>query len=663
MDYREYRKIYGPGGNGDGPKQPPRDPEEKRPFSSEGRSVPVTESPTGSVTRFFPAGSNSKKRSSKQDKNSAPAKIVMASIIAMTFLLVMVTVLLFVTSDDLWLPSCLAKDVTVEAGRRSVKASDFLVEPGHTAEFVDEKAFKLNSVGIYKVKIRVDGGKTYTTKLKVKDTVAPQGSPTSITVRVGTTPNPSLFVKDIIDATSVSVTYKNKPDLSGLGSYSVTVMLKDEGGNETLVTSTVTVVEAAAVLNYAITLEAGSPLPDVTAFVGADGIGEYYSDISTINTSVIGIYSPEITVAGQRYTVQIIVQDTIAPVATVSPKVIYNDGDFPAPERFVTDIIDATEVTVAYDTPPVKTGTYPVNVKIRLTDRGGNVTVYDTFVTSSTDYTKPVITLLSDTIEIDAGDTTIIWRNKIKVSDNSGETPEVRLDISNAETTVPGTYYVEYVATDPAGNEARMTTKLVVRDNTVSDEMLEAAVKELTDKIITSGMTTFQKMYAVYTYLSANKSDQVHYANDSPHDDWRREAYVTLTSRKKGDCFAFAAVSQAIFRYLGFDTVMVQRAEECRKEHGTHFWLMINIGSDEDPLWYHFDATPMTGLVRVPAYGLTTAQLRAYTLWRNDKFNDDTENYYVYDTSLYPTSCNTEIIRINEITSYYNKKGVWNFFY
>ena len=111
--------------------------------------------------------------------------------------------------------------------------------------------------------------------------------------------------------------------------------------------------------------------------------------------------------------------------------------------------------------------------------------------------------------------------------------------------------------------------------------MLNTAVKALTDQIITPNMSVLQQMYAVYNYLSANTVDKMKYANESPHDDWRREAYLSLTSRRSGDCFAFAAVAQAVFRYLGYDTVMVKKIEN--PVTGNHFWIMVNIGSESSP--------------------------------------------------------------------------------
>ncbi len=655
MDYRDYRKKYGSasqpqksGNNSGFADRKPADAARQHP------AVFANESATGSVTRHFTTGKKNNRRGT-QSRNSASAKIVLTAIVALTFFLILMTVLLIVTSDTVWLPDYIAPKAILEAGTVSkLNASDFLVGGDHVAEFSDDTEYSLNHVGTYRIKLVIDGEKTYTTKLQVLDTVVPSASAANVTVRIGSVPKPELCVADIVDATNVTVSYRKKPDLSELGTYRVELLLKDEGGNEAVVESTIIVVEDAAILNDFITIEAGSKIPDVSVFVGVDGDGEYYSDIaSQIDTSVPGLYSPEIIVRGTRYLVTIEVRDTVAPTAVVTPKVIYNDGDFPDPSKFVSKISDATQVEVSWAVTPVKTGKYPIDVKIKLTDRGGNTTVYDTYVTSSTDHTPPTITVLNDTIEFAVGEA-YSWRNNIQVSDNSGETPDVSLDISKADILNPGIYYVSYVAVDPAGNETRKNATMIVHDNIFTDEQLSEACAEICSRILADNMSLIQKINAIYTYLHNNTTGVVHYADNSAHDDWKREAWLTFTSRNTGDCFAFASCAKALLQHIGLETVMVERAEYAR-QHGTHFWLMVNIGTDDTPLWYHFDATPMAWKFRAgDTYLLTTAQLRAYNQWRNDTANDPTENYYVYDEDMYPKSASTVIVNLPGIpVSYY----------
>lgn len=671
MDYRDYRKKYGSRNSANSAGSRPLRPAGTSagngpPENGAGRAVrpagqPVYRAPgdetpgvnTKAHTRVRPAfGTATKKKTgrSSDSKNSASGKVVLFAIVAMTVLLIVMSLLLILTNDTIWLPDYVASRVTVEAGRKSVKASDFLTDKSHTAEFTDGTEYSLNHVGVYKVKIRIDDKKTCTTRLAVKDTVAPTASPNMITVRVNTSPAASLCVSDIVDATDVTVSYRSKPDMSKTGKVPVTLLLKDEGGNTAEIESEITVVENATILTTVKIIECGTPVPDVTAFVGTDGEGEFKGDVTMINTSVPGYYTMTVAAGGEDYEVTLIVRDTKAPTAVVTPQVLYNDGDFPSPARFVSNITDASSVTVTYDVTPVKTASPPYPVKIRLTDMGGNTTVYDSYCTTATDYVPPTVTLLKETLDYTVGDAAIIWRSSVRVADNSGDEVDLVLDTSGVMMTVPGTYTVYYVATDAAGNVTKKPVRLNIHDNTVTDFMLNTAVKALTDQIITPNMSVLQQMYAVYNYLSANTVDKMKYANESPHDDWRREAYLSLTSRRSGDCFAFAAVAQAVFRYLGYDTVMVKKIEN--PVTGNHFWIMVNIGSESSPQWYHFDATPQRGDYRITSYCLTDAQLRAYTRWRNDGLGPN-EQYYNFDESLYPKSGTRTLVNLPRIPAKY----------
>ncbi|MCQ2427833.1 MAG: hypothetical protein MJ137_05465 [Clostridia bacterium] len=656
MDYREYRKKYGN-------NKPAKAPEEESQGKGIGgygayrarQAAGTDTSERRDTLQYGQYAGLRKTKKKKASKDSASGKVVRFAIVALTVLLIGVSSLLLLTDYKIWLPDYVATKLTVEAGRKTLNAGNFLTDKSHTAEFVNEGDFSLSHVGTYKVKLRIDGEKTCTTRLVVNDSVAPVGYPNHITVRVNSTPNASLCVTGISDATEVKISFKTRPDLSQIGNVPVVLVLEDEGGNKTTVESEITVVEDAKILTTLKVIEAGSAIPPVSAFVGTDGDGEYSGDTTLINTSVPGYYTMAVSVMGEVFDVTLVVQDTVAPKGTVSPQVIYNDGDFPPPARFVSDIIDASAVTVSYDTTPVKSGNPPYPVKIRLTDAGGNKTVYDSYCTTANDHEPPVITVLKEQIDFNVGDSAIIWRSGVRVTDNSGDTVEVTLDTTGVNLNFAGTYTAYYVATDAAGNQTRKTVLLNVHDNTVTDFMLNTAVKALADTLVTNNMTDLQKLSAVYNYLSANTLDKLKYVNSSPHDDWKREAYLALTSRHSGDCFAFAATAQAIFRYLGYETLMVHRSEAAQKQSGgTHYWIMINLGTASSPLWYHFDATPMRGDVRIKAYCLTDAQLNAYTKWRNDKLGPN-EMYYAFDPSQYPKSASKILVNITLIpSSYYN---------
>lgn len=122
---------------------------------------------------------------------------------------------------------------------------DLFVEDAKKAEnsyfFTDMSMIDTNKPGKYTVQIDC-GGKIYDSTLSVKDTVAPVATAKSVTTKVGEVPNSIDCVTDIIDVTTVDITYKTEPDVSKEGETKAIVVLKDEGGNTTEVTVNVTVV-------------------------------------------------------------------------------------------------------------------------------------------------------------------------------------------------------------------------------------------------------------------------------------------------------------------------------------------------------------------------------------------------------------------------------------
>ncbi len=662
MDYRDYRKKYSKT-HPDSTAKPDGSASETAGANRAESSRPARQTDTvdfrnsrdkrtRTKTGIGPAGYGKKNRYGYRAPGANSGRGILIAIVALTLLLVSVIAVMIISSTTSKLPNFVASRLTVEAGRSSVSPTDFVTEPSHTVEFASNTDYSLDHVGTYKIKLIVDGKKC-TTSLRVIDTVAPSGTAIPVTVRRNGSVKASDCVIEIKDATDVEVSFRKTPDLSSVGPVAVTLVLKDEGGNESQLDGEITVVDNLAVINTVKIIECGSAVPSVKAFVGSDGEGEYVTDVSSINTYEPGFQTLAIRVGAGEYNVTLICKDTTPPTATVTPQTIKFGAPLPEAAAFVSNIVDMTPVTVSYVSQPINNGQNPIYVKIKITDSSGNYTIYDSTITFANDNEPPEITVLNDRIDMDVGDTAIIWRSCISVTDNSGQEPLVILDLSGADTTQSGTYTVYFVASDSSGNVSRRPAVLTVHDSTVTQEMLNEAVRNLCTKIFRDNMNILDKMNALYTYLSANAVGQLQYNGSiADHDDWRREAYLSLTSRKTGDCFSFASVAHAVFTYLGYDCLMVERAK-AYQTIGTHFWNMINLGTDSNPNWYHFDATPMRGGFRIKAYALTDAQLDAYTKWRDDLLNPQ-PHYYVYEKSLYPVSSTEIIVKAAIPEKYFN---------
>ena len=653
MDYRDYRKKYGSthaetrkstvNASGMTAARAENNVRKKRPVQ------------TMSTTKTGMSYINSKKKY-KYGRKKEGGQFILIAIVMLTVIMLTIIGVLIGTGLANRLPNYIPSKVSVEAGsRKSIDANDFIMDKSHTAEFHSSTSYSLNHVGKYQIKLVVDGEKTYKTQLVVTDSVSPTATAVTPSVRVGGSIKAENCVTNIKDATNVTCAFLSKPDISAVGTVDVVVRLTDEGGNTVEIPSTINVVENAAVVNSVAIIECGESIPDVSVYVGIDGSGEYVTD-STVNTSVPGYKKLTIRIGSDDFEVTLICKDTIAPTATVTPQVLWNDGNFPDPATFCSDIVDKTAVTVTYDVTPKKTGTYPVDVKIRLTDAAGNYTVYDSYVTAGSDTVAPVITLKQKTLSMKYGETSIAWQGAVSATDDSGYDPVITIDTSAVNFNLPGSYTITFRATDPAGNIATATATLNIQSDTVTQEMLDAVLKDFCSSLFTDGMTILQKMETLWSYLRSNRSDRVHYASADPEIyDPVRETYLALTTRKNGDCYCFASIAYEVFRYLGYDSIIVEKDPKYAATTGRHYWTMINLGTATNPSWYHFDGTPITYPYNQSRnFALTDEQMAAFTKWRNADTRMEPAYYYAFDTTKYPASSKTIILAANIPSQYFD---------
>lgn len=539
------------------------------------------------------------------------------------------------------LPNYIASSATVEAGS-TFQATDFIRSGNHTASFTGDFAdrfvqngyAKVNQIGQYLVDLIVDG-ESYRINLTVKDTVAPKATGRTVTVRQGDSLLAKHCVTAIDDQTNVTCAFKSEPNLSRIGTINQVVVLTDDAGNSTEIPVSICIISPDKKLTDRYTIEAGSAFPSADALTAYGCTGKYVTDVSTINTNLVGSYALQLEIDGAIHTATIQVQDTVAPTAVVTPATIYYGAKFPAASTFVSSVVDAGPVTASYATDPGTTVTNQTMLRIVLTDQSGNTAYYTTPCTIVHDNTAPQILAYPTAIDADIG-ASIIFRASVTAQDDSGIV-ELSLDTTGANLNKAGTYTIYIVATDPAGNETRRETKLIMHDNSVTKEMMDAVCEQILSQIITENMTTQQKLYAIYKYVVTN----IKYISDSPHDDLRREAYLSLTSRKQGDCFAFCAASYELITYLGYETQIVRRDISLSKQYGNHFWVFVNCGTEENPQWYHHDASPHSKPYDLETYMMTDAQAKAYTNYRSS--TSAKKHYYTFDTSLHPASA-TKIV-------------------
>ncbi len=107
---------------------------------------------------------------------------------------------------------------------------------------------------------------------------------------------------------------------------------------------------------------------------------EFVGNSNNIDTSIPGDYKVKIKSGIFTYNCILTIEDTVAPEAEIT-EVYIETGQTVEPKRFVVKVEDATEVEITFEKEPDYStfGRQPIN--IRITDKGGNTKVYETFLT------------------------------------------------------------------------------------------------------------------------------------------------------------------------------------------------------------------------------------------------------------------------------------------
>jgi len=145
------------------------------------------------------------------------------------FLVIALAVVLFIIFSS----NKLNKTVTIEAGTKDLKASQFIKNKNTTGTFVtDLSSINMNMPGVYKIEIKI-GNKVYSSKLKIEDTIAPKAELVNQEVWTEEKIDAKEFVKNIEDFTEVKASFKEQPDFSKAGEQKVFIILEDTSGNKT----------------------------------------------------------------------------------------------------------------------------------------------------------------------------------------------------------------------------------------------------------------------------------------------------------------------------------------------------------------------------------------------------------------------------------------------
>lgn len=146
--------------------------------------------------------------------------------------LLVLTIIIFVLIYNFFFFNPLKDVVTIEIGEKIPSANTFVLDNEENVEFItDINTINTSSIGKHSIRIKV-GFLTKTTQLNIVDTIAPTGQGVKHEIWYDETLEINDFVTNIVDQTTVKLSYSKAPDFSLLGSQKVVVSLIDEGNNQ-----------------------------------------------------------------------------------------------------------------------------------------------------------------------------------------------------------------------------------------------------------------------------------------------------------------------------------------------------------------------------------------------------------------------------------------------
>ncbi len=482
---------------------------------------------------------------------------------------------------------------------------DFIFDDRDSGKMVTDISQTISKPGTYYVTIEIDE-KNYKSKLIVIDENPPivVGKDAEVTInnaKKGNIPiSPKDFVATYIDEDDVTMYFVDKPAYDNKSEIPVKIAVADTSGNTTIIDRTLYVVE-----NLGIDVQLKAEF-DNDVLTGKLNCTEATLVSGTVNTNKIGRYPIVVNVDGDEKSIYVSVVDMDIPKATAVEVVLEKKQNITA-SMFVKDIIDSTKVTLEFVSEPDKINRGVQNVRIKLTDEGGNISYVDSKLTILYDAVDPAIFGVTNV-------TTYIrqvpdYLLGVSAIDDVDGDIDVIVDDSKVNYEAIGKYKVTYKATDLSGNVVTQVVDVEVK--AIDRELVNSMVDDILEEITNESMTLTEKAWASFEYIQEN----VRYINQADQSSVEKAAYDGLTLGT-GDCYTFASLIEVFIERLGGETMLVKRYDSSIN----HYWQLCNLGTG----WYHMDATPRSAS-SFKCFMKTDAEVLA-----------ESKSYWKYDASLYP---------------------------
>ena len=186
------------------------------------------------------------------------------------------------------------------------------------------------------------------------------------------------------------------------------------------------------------------------------------SDLTAVDLKTPGSYPVQVQYKNKTYDCTVIVEDTIAPQAKVHNLSVYA-GQTLDPEDFVSDIIDATAVTVTLKPEPDLTVEAQTLMTVILTDAAGNRTEYEAVLSVFVDNGEPKLSGVKAIFTYIG--TEPDYLEGVTAMDDQDLTLDILVDKSRVDLNTVGTYDIVYSVTDAAGNTTTVPSTVTVTDD------------------------------------------------------------------------------------------------------------------------------------------------------------------------------------------------------
>ena len=189
------------------------------------------------------------------------------------------------------------------------------------------------------------------------------------------------------------------------------------------------------------------------------------SDLTAVDLKTPGSYPVQVQYKNKTYDCTVIVEDTIAPQAKVHNLSVYA-GQPLNPEDFVSDIIDATAVTVTLKPEPDLTVEAQTLMTVILTDAAGNRTEYEAVLSVFVDNGEPKLSGVKAIFTYIG--TEPDYLEGVTAMDDQDLALDILVDKSQVDLNTVGTYDIVYSVTDAAGNTTTVPSTVTVTDDCVA---------------------------------------------------------------------------------------------------------------------------------------------------------------------------------------------------